>query len=67
MFQHQTILMYTWTHSDWKIHKEIYYILIDRGWYSSILDGRVFRKANCDTDQYMKVALVRERLAVSKQ
>ena len=33
----------------------------------SILDVRSFRGAACDTDHYLVVAVVRERLAVSKQ
>jgi hypothetical protein len=32
-----------------------------------ILDVRSFRAADCDTDHYLVVAKVRERLAVSKQ
>ena len=65
-FQHRTILIYTWTHFDGKIHKQIYHILIDRRWYTSISEGRKCRKGNCDTDQYIKVAIVSERQAVSK-
>jgi hypothetical protein len=41
--------------------------LIDRRRHSSILDIRSFRAADCDTDHYLVVAKVRERLAVSKQ
>jgi hypothetical protein len=41
--------------------------LIDRRWHSSILDVRSFRWADCDTDHYLVVAKVRERLAVSKR
>jgi CTP-dependent riboflavin kinase len=41
--------------------------LIDRRQHSSILDVRSFRAADCDTDHYLVVAKVRERLAVSKQ
>jgi len=41
--------------------------LIDMRWHSSMLDVRSFREADCDTDQYLVVANVRERLSVSKQ
>jgi hypothetical protein len=41
--------------------------LIDRRRHSSIPDVRSFRAADCDTDHYLVVAKVRERLAVSKQ
>ena len=43
------------------------HILIDRKWHSSILDVRSFSGAGCDTDHYVVVAKVRERLAVSTQ
>jgi hypothetical protein len=41
--------------------------LIDTQWHSSILDVQSFRAADCDTDHYLVVAKVRERLAVSKR
>jgi hypothetical protein len=41
--------------------------LIDRRRYSSVLDVRSFKGADCDTDHYLVVAEVRERLAVSKR
>ena len=41
--------------------------MIERRRHSSILDVRSFRGADCDTDHYLVVAKVRERLAVSKQ
>jgi hypothetical protein len=41
--------------------------LIERRWHSSILDIRLFRAADYDTDYYLVVAKFRERLAVSKQ
>jgi hypothetical protein len=41
--------------------------LIDRRWHTSILDVRSFRGADCDTDHYLPVAKVKERLAVRKQ
>jgi hypothetical protein len=42
-------------------------ILIDRRRHSRILGVRSFRRADCDTDHYLVVARVRERLAVSKK
>jgi hypothetical protein len=67
MFPHRNIHKYTWTSPDGKIHNQIEQILIHRRWHSSILDVRSFRGADCDTDHYLVVAKVRERLAVSKQ
>jgi hypothetical protein len=41
--------------------------LIDRRQHSNILDVRSFREEDFDTDHYLVVAEVRERLAMSKQ
>jgi hypothetical protein len=41
--------------------------LIDRRRLSSILDVRSFRVADCDTDHYLVVPRVTDRLAMSKQ
>jgi hypothetical protein len=46
---------------------QIDHILIDRRWNSSVLDVHSFRAADCDTENNMVVAKVRERLAVSKR
>jgi hypothetical protein len=66
MLPHRNIHKFTWTSPDGKMHNQID-ILIDRRWYSSILDVRPFRRTDCDTDHYLVVAKVRERLAMSKQ
>ena len=58
---------YTWTSPDGKAHNQIDHVLIDRRWNSSVLDVRRFRGAECDTDHYLVIAKVRERLAVGKQ
>ncbi|PNF13747.1 hypothetical protein B7P43_G14087 [Cryptotermes secundus] len=67
MFPHRNIHKFTRTSPEGKIHNQIDHILIDRRRHSSILDVRSFRAAACDTDHYLVVAKVRERLAVSKQ
>ena len=46
---------------------EIDHILIDRRRHLCIIDIRSFRGADCDTDQYLVVTKVRERLTVRKQ
>jgi hypothetical protein len=52
---------------DGKTHNQIDHILVDRRRHSNVLDVRSFRTANYDTDLYLVVAKVRERLAVNKQ
>jgi len=42
-------------------------MLIGKSWHLSVLNVRSFRGAECDTDHYLVVAEVREKLAVSKQ
>ena len=67
MFLHRNIHRCTWTFPDGQTHNQIDRILIDRRWHSSIIDVRSFRGADCDTDHYLVVAKVRERLPVRKQ
>jgi len=67
MSPHRNIHKYTWTSPDGKTHNQTDHISIDRRWHSSVLDVRSFRGTYCDTDHYLVVAKVRERLAVSKQ
>jgi len=67
LFAHRNFHKYTWTSPDGNSYKQIDHILIDRRCHSSILDVRSFRGPDCDTDYWLVVAKVRERLAVSKQ
>jgi hypothetical protein len=67
MLLHRNILKYTLTCSDGKTHNQTEHVLIDRRWHSSILDVRSFRVADCYTDHYLVVAIVRKSLAVRKQ
>jgi hypothetical protein len=67
MFPHRNIHKYTWTSPDGKPHNHIDHILVDRQRHSNILDVRSYRAADSDTDHYVAVAKVRERLAVNKK
>jgi endonuclease/exonuclease/phosphatase family metal-dependent hydrolase len=66
MFPFRNIHKFTWT-STRKKHNQIDHIFIDRRRHSSILDVQSFRAADSDTDHYLVVAKIRERLAVDKQ
>jgi endonuclease/exonuclease/phosphatase family metal-dependent hydrolase len=67
MFPHHDIHKYTWMSPNGKTHNQFDHILVDRRRHSSVLDVRSFRAADCDSDHYLVVAKVRERLAVNKQ
>jgi len=67
MFPHRNIHKYTWTSTDGKTHNQIENVLIDRRWKSGVLDVRIFRGSECDTDHYLVITKFRERLAVGVQ
>jgi hypothetical protein len=66
MFPYRDINKYIWPSPGGKTHNHIHHVLRDRRRYFSITDVRSFRRADCDSDHYLVVAKVRERLAVSK-
>jgi len=67
MFLRRNIHKYNWTSPDGKTHSQIDHILIDRRRHWSVLDVRSLKGADCDTDHYLVIAKVRERLAVGIQ
>jgi hypothetical protein len=50
-----------------RLNNQIVHVSIDRRWHSSILDVLSFEGADSDTDHYLVVAKVRERLSARKQ
>jgi hypothetical protein len=67
MFPHCNIHKTTCTSPEGNTHNQIDHVLLDRRRHSGVLDVRSFRGADCDTDHYLVLAKVRERLAVSKR
>jgi hypothetical protein len=64
-FPHGDIHKHTWNSRDCVIHSETDYILIDKRRHSDILDVRSLRVVSCDTDYYLVITELRERIAVS--
>jgi hypothetical protein len=67
MLPHRNIHKYNWTSPDGNTHNKIDHILIDSRRHTSVIDVRSFRPADCDTDHYLVVAKIRERIAENKQ
>jgi hypothetical protein len=67
MFPLRNIHKYAWTSSDGKTYNQVDHILVDRRRHLNVLDVRSFRAADCDSDYYLVVAKVRERLTVNTQ
>jgi endonuclease/exonuclease/phosphatase family metal-dependent hydrolase len=57
---------HTWTSPDGVTHNQVDHVLIDKRQHSNILDVQSFRRADCDTDHYLVLAKLRERISVSK-
>jgi hypothetical protein len=65
-FPHHDVHKHTWTAPD-VTHNQIDHVLIDKRRHSNILDVGSFRGAECDTDYYLVVAKLRERISVSRR
>jgi hypothetical protein len=66
MFVYRNIHTYNFTSPRWE-NPQSDWQYSERGRHSSVLDVRSFRAADCDSDHYLVVAKVKERLTVNKQ
>ena len=65
-FPHHNIHKYTWTSPDGITQNQIDHVLVDTRRQSSIVHVRSLRGTDCDTDHYLVVANIRERLSLNK-
>jgi hypothetical protein len=64
-FPHRNIHKYSYMSPEGKSHNQIDHILVDRPVHSSVINVRLFRAADYDTDHYLVVTEVGERLVVN--
>jgi hypothetical protein len=67
IFPHRDIHKHNRNSPDGVTYNQIDHVLIDKGRHSNISDVRSFRGADSDTDHYLVVEKLRERISVSKR
>jgi hypothetical protein len=67
IFPRHNIHKDTCSSSDGVTYNHIDHVLIDKRKHSNILDFHSFKGTDCDTDHYLLVAKLRERILVSKR
>jgi hypothetical protein len=65
-FPRHDIHKHTWTSPDGVTHNQIDHVFTDKRQHSNILDVQSFRRADYDTDNYLAMAKLEERISVSK-
>jgi hypothetical protein len=66
-FPHSDIHKHTWTFPDGVTHNQIDHVQIDKKRHSNIINIRSFRRSDSDTNHYLVLANLRERISVSKR
>jgi hypothetical protein len=66
-FPHRLIHKHTWTSPDFVTYNQIDHVLVEKRRHSNTLGVCSFRGAECDTDHYLLLAQMRERISVSKR
>ena len=66
-FPHKNIHKITWKLPGTNKGNQIDHMLINRRYATSVLDVRTYRGANCDSDHFLVIAKIRQRLATANK